>query len=138
MTDTLTDPTVQLDPVKTKHRAMWALGDYDKVATEVVHDLGERIVDALAITAPELVLDVAAGQAQFGQQLRNFGATHHERFGADIHRLARDPLGTQDSAEPVGRVEHHDVGVGAGQHAQPVGGDQTRNAAPDNAIAPAR
>ena len=61
MTDTLTDPTVQLDPVKTKHRAMWALGDYDKVATEVVHDLGERIVDALAITAPELVLDVAAG-----------------------------------------------------------------------------
>ncbi len=61
MTDTLLDTPVQLDPVKAKHRAMWALGDYDKVATEVVAGLGEAIVDALAITAPELVLDVAAG-----------------------------------------------------------------------------
>ena len=61
MTDTLISTPVHLDPVKAKHRAMWALGDYDKVATEVVAQLGEVIVDALAITAPELVLDVAAG-----------------------------------------------------------------------------
>lgn len=61
MTDTLFDTPIALDPVKTKHRAIWALGDYDKVATEVVAQLGEILVDALAIADRELVLDVAAG-----------------------------------------------------------------------------
>ena len=35
----------------------------------------------------------------------------HERFRADVHRLAGQPFGAQDPAEPVGRVEHRDVGV---------------------------
>lgn len=61
MTDTLIDNPITLDPVKTKHRAMWALGDYDKVAIEVVAPLGETLVEALEIDGPELVLDVAAG-----------------------------------------------------------------------------
>lgn len=61
MTDTLIQTEVDLDPVKAKHRAMWALGDYDMVATEVVAPIGERLVDALAIDASEVVLDVAAG-----------------------------------------------------------------------------
>ncbi len=50
-----------LDPIKLKHRAMWALGDYDAVATEVIPALGERVVNAADIRAGERVLDVAAG-----------------------------------------------------------------------------
>ena len=61
MTNTLTASPLHLDPVKNRHRAMWALGDYDMVATQVVAPLGETIVDALAIRPGELVLDVAAG-----------------------------------------------------------------------------
>jgi SAM-dependent methyltransferase len=53
--------TLQLDALKAKHRAMWALGDYDKVATDVVAPLGEAIVAATGVHAGEDVLDVAAG-----------------------------------------------------------------------------
>jgi SAM-dependent methyltransferase len=50
-----------LDPIKSKHRAMWALGDYDRVATEVVGELGGVLVDAAGVQPDERVLDVAAG-----------------------------------------------------------------------------
>jgi SAM-dependent methyltransferase len=50
-----------LDPIKTKHRAMWALGNYDNVATEVIQSLGTRIVEAAGIAPGDRVLDVAAG-----------------------------------------------------------------------------
>jgi SAM-dependent methyltransferase len=50
-----------LDPIKAKHRALWALGDYDRVATEVVAELGGVLVAAAGVQADELVLDVAAG-----------------------------------------------------------------------------
>ena len=32
----MTTTPLTLDPIKTKHRAMWALGNYDNVATEVI------------------------------------------------------------------------------------------------------
>jgi ubiquinone/menaquinone biosynthesis C-methylase UbiE len=54
-------PTGTLDPIKAKHRAMWALGDYDRVATEVVHDVGALLVSGAHIKPGERVLDVAAG-----------------------------------------------------------------------------
>jgi SAM-dependent methyltransferase len=47
--------------LKAKHRAMWALGDYHAVATEIIPALGPVLVDAAGITAGEHVLDVAAG-----------------------------------------------------------------------------
>jgi SAM-dependent methyltransferase len=50
-----------LDPIKTKHRAMWALGDYDRIATEVIYELGGVLVDAANVQPGERVLDVAAG-----------------------------------------------------------------------------
>jgi ubiquinone/menaquinone biosynthesis C-methylase UbiE len=50
-----------LDPIKAKHRAMWALGSYDRVATEVVHQVGATLVDGARIKPGERVLDVAAG-----------------------------------------------------------------------------
>jgi ubiquinone/menaquinone biosynthesis C-methylase UbiE len=49
------------DPIKSKHRAMWALGDYDRVAVEVVGGLGPALVEAADIRPGDRVLDVAAG-----------------------------------------------------------------------------
>jgi ubiquinone/menaquinone biosynthesis C-methylase UbiE len=54
-------PTVTRDPIKAKHRAMWALGDYDRVSVEVVGGLGPVLVEAADIGPGESVLDVAAG-----------------------------------------------------------------------------
>jgi len=47
--------------VKRKHRAMWALGDYASVATEVVAPLGPVLVDACRVAPGDRLLDVAAG-----------------------------------------------------------------------------
>ncbi len=47
--------------LKSKHRAMWALGDYSAVAAEVVDELGPVLVAACAVGPGQRVLDVAAG-----------------------------------------------------------------------------
>lgn len=47
--------------LKAKHRAMWALGDYPAVATEIIPDLGPILVDACGVRRGDRVLDVAAG-----------------------------------------------------------------------------
>lgn len=58
--------TVQTDlaadrELKTKHRAMWALGDYPAVASQIIPSLGEVLVEAAGIQPGQRVLDVAAG-----------------------------------------------------------------------------
>jgi SAM-dependent methyltransferase len=47
--------------LESKHRALWALGDYTTVATEVVSPLGPVLVRESGIGADDRVLDVAAG-----------------------------------------------------------------------------
>lgn len=47
--------------IKARHRAMWALGDYPAVATEVIPDLGPVLVAACGTGPGDRVLDVAAG-----------------------------------------------------------------------------
>ncbi|MFE3442159.1 class I SAM-dependent methyltransferase [Nocardia sp. NPDC059180] len=47
--------------LKTKHRKMWALGDYAAVATEIISDLGPTLVQAGGVGPGDRVLDVAAG-----------------------------------------------------------------------------
>lgn len=47
--------------LKAKHRAMWALGDYPRVAADVIPELGLRLVRACGIGPGQRVLDVAAG-----------------------------------------------------------------------------
>src|ERR1700721_1066169 len=47
--------------LESKHRALWAMGDYTTVATEVVSPLGPVLVRASGIGAGDRVLDVAAG-----------------------------------------------------------------------------
>lgn len=57
----MTDPVDADRALKTKHRTMWALGDYTAVAVEVIPDLGPVLVEACAVGAGDRVLDVAAG-----------------------------------------------------------------------------
>jgi SAM-dependent methyltransferase len=47
--------------LKTRHRALWASGDYPAVAAELIPDLGPRLVQACGIGPGQRVLDVAAG-----------------------------------------------------------------------------
>lgn len=61
MTDTTTDPRTADQALKARHRAMWALGDYPAVATELIADLGRALVAASGVRAGDRVLDVAAG-----------------------------------------------------------------------------
>ncbi|MBZ2196021.1 class I SAM-dependent methyltransferase [Occultella gossypii] len=56
---------ITTDPVdrelKAKHRTMWGLGAYDRVAAEIIPSLGPVLVEAAGITPGQRVLDVAAG-----------------------------------------------------------------------------
>lgn len=56
MTATTTD-----DGLVAKHRAMWATGDYARVAAELVAPLGPTLVQACGIRPGQRVLDVGAG-----------------------------------------------------------------------------
>jgi SAM-dependent methyltransferase len=56
----MSNPSVNSE-IKAKHRAMWALGDYPAVATEVVSALGTALVEASGIKEGDRVLDIAAG-----------------------------------------------------------------------------
>ncbi len=47
--------------LKAKHAAMWAMGDYPAVVTDVISSLGPVLVEATGITAGDHVLDIAAG-----------------------------------------------------------------------------
>lgn len=60
MTSTV-DTTGADRALKARHRAMWALGDYPAVATDVIPELGRVLVDAAGVGPGDRVLDVAAG-----------------------------------------------------------------------------
>src|SRR3954447_16482677 len=53
--------TVDTQAVAAKHRAMWASGDYAKLAADLVAPLGPVLVQATGIGPGDRVLDVAAG-----------------------------------------------------------------------------
>ncbi len=66
------------DPVdqalKAKHRALWALGDYPAVASEVIPALGPVLVEAAGIARGDRVLDVAAGSGNVALPAARTGA----------------------------------------------------------------
>ncbi len=62
--------------LKERHRAMWALGDYPALATNVVSSLGPALVAACDIGQGDRVLDVAAGSGN--------AAIPAARAGADV------------------------------------------------------
>jgi SAM-dependent methyltransferase len=68
--------TTTTDDLKTRHRAMWALGDYPAVATDVIAPLGDVIVEACGIERGQHVVDIAAGSGN--------AAIPAARRGADV------------------------------------------------------
>jgi len=61
MTQTQQNPQTDDAALKARHAAMWAMGDYPAVATQVIAPLGPVLVEAAAIGPGDRVLDVAAG-----------------------------------------------------------------------------
>jgi SAM-dependent methyltransferase len=61
MTTTRSTTATEDQALKARHRAMWALGNYHAVATEIIADLGPTLVAACGIGPGQHVLDVAAG-----------------------------------------------------------------------------
>jgi ubiquinone/menaquinone biosynthesis C-methylase UbiE len=59
---------------KAEARAMWALGDYHRFATETVWELGPVLVEACGISAGQRVLDVAAGSGNVAIRAAEAGA----------------------------------------------------------------
>ncbi|AMW11204.1 hypothetical protein A4E84_17860 [Streptomyces qaidamensis] len=47
--------------LKSKHRAMWAQGDYPSLAAEVIPELGAVLTEACGVRSGQRVLDVGAG-----------------------------------------------------------------------------
>jgi 2-polyprenyl-3-methyl-5-hydroxy-6-metoxy-1,4-benzoquinol methylase len=60
--------------LKAATRAMWALGDYHRFATELMWELGPVLVGACGICAGQRVLDVAAGSGNVAIRAAEAGA----------------------------------------------------------------
>jgi SAM-dependent methyltransferase len=60
----MTSTSVERDAdraLKAKHRALWAAGDYPRVAAELIPSFGPELVRACGVRAGQHVLDVGAG-----------------------------------------------------------------------------
>lgn len=66
--------STDLSDLKTKHQAMWALGDYASVAETVIPTLGQIVVDAACVRSGDRVLDVAAGSGNAALPAARAGA----------------------------------------------------------------
>ena len=60
--------------LKAAHRAMWAMGDYDRFARATVWELGPVLVEVCAVTRGQRVLDVAAGTGNVAIRAAKAGA----------------------------------------------------------------
>ena len=77
MTDTAAAPA-QTDAdlaLKQKHRAMWASGDYPTLASDLIWELGPRVVAAAEVGPGDRVLDIAAGSGNAAIPAALRGAT---------------------------------------------------------------
>jgi SAM-dependent methyltransferase len=75
---TSTSSTSTAEPgqaLKAKHRAMWALGDYPAVVTDLVASLGPVLARACEIRPGDRVLDVAAGNGNAAIPAAQAGAS---------------------------------------------------------------
>ena len=76
MTDLLQPTAAEADrALKAKHAAMWAMGDYDAVSTEIVAPLGPILTEELGIATGDRVLDVAAGSGNASFPAARAGAS---------------------------------------------------------------
>ena len=75
MTTATTNTAEAARALKARHRAMWALGDYPAVATDLVSPLGPVLVEACGIRPGDRVLDVAAGSGNAAIPAAEAGAS---------------------------------------------------------------
>ena len=76
MNTTTTDLQADADrALKSKHRVVWALGDYSAVAREVIPQLGRVLVAESRIGPGDRVLDVAAGTGNASIEAARTGAS---------------------------------------------------------------
>lgn len=78
MTDTMPASPAANDAdrtLKTRHRAMWASGDYPTLASDLIWELGPRVVDAAEVRPGDRVLDIAAGSGNAAIPAALRGAT---------------------------------------------------------------
>ena len=83
--------------LKQKHRAMWASGDYPTLATDLIWELGPRVVAAADVRPGERVLDLAAGSGNAAIP-RRFAARRSSRA------TSRPSCSTQAAASPPRRA----------------------------------
>lgn len=75
MADRQNDTTRALPPeVRAAVRTMWALGDYNRFATDLDSQLGRDLVEACGIGGGQRVLDVAAGSGNVAIRAAEAGA----------------------------------------------------------------
>jgi 2-polyprenyl-6-hydroxyphenyl methylase/3-demethylubiquinone-9 3-methyltransferase len=95
--------------LKARQRELWALGDYHRVATDLLWEFGRVLVEACGIYSGQRVLDVAAGTgnvairaAERGAQVvasdltpENFDAGRHEALahGVELEWVEADAEG---------------------------------------------
>jgi 2-polyprenyl-6-hydroxyphenyl methylase/3-demethylubiquinone-9 3-methyltransferase len=60
--------------LKADQRARWALGDYHRIATDMLWEFGPELVEACGISAGQRVLDVAAGTGNVAIRAAEAGA----------------------------------------------------------------
>jgi SAM-dependent methyltransferase len=74
-TSVITHAEAVADPVKAKHQAIWASGDYASVAKDVIPATGHALVEATPVRPGDRVLDVAAGSGNASIPAARRGAT---------------------------------------------------------------
>ncbi|GAA1512320.1 class I SAM-dependent methyltransferase [Dactylosporangium maewongense] len=90
----ITDMTAD-QALKSKHRAMWATGDYAAVAADVIPALGPVLSEAVAAGPGQRILDVAAGSGN--------AAIPAARAGADVVATDLTPELLETGEELAGR-----------------------------------
>jgi SAM-dependent methyltransferase len=109
------------EELKSRHRAMWALGDYPAVASEVIDPLGGVLVDACRITSGENVVDVGAGSGNAAFPAARRGAhvvaTYLTPELMEVGRRAAEAEGLEvtwrvsDAEAMICRDGQHDVAI---------------------------
>src|SRR3954451_2794988 len=66
---------VQDRELEAKHRALWALGDYQAIADRLVAPLGPTLVARTGVGSGDRVLDVGAGTGNAALAAAEAGAT---------------------------------------------------------------
>jgi ubiquinone/menaquinone biosynthesis C-methylase UbiE len=135
--------------LKAKHRALWALGDYSAVATEIIPELGGVLTRASGVGPGDRVLDVAAGAGNVAisaalagasvvasdltPELLHTGRRHAAERGADLEWVEADA-----EALPFGDAEFDAVvscvGVMFAPHHQASASEMVRVLRPGGTI----